>query len=215
MSDEIAAAIIGAAIAALVAVVLFVIERTVARHAAFVERRRLAFDEVIVSLGTYVTAALETGGIPSADNAARLVTSRARMSLALGRDDRALNWWLNGMEKRVGDAARLLATSNEEGIERIEALNSNVTNTLIDIHLGALSKHDLTVPAALFFIEATEGPIPAEFAETERFAERPRRDKSKHTANAYFVRMGARVARPFRRNRRDLWLPRWARTSDE
>ncbi len=203
------AAIVGAAIAALVAVLLFVVERTVARRAAFVERRRLAFDDVIQSFGVFISAAIETKGLPPADNAATLLSSRARMSLALGKNDRALNWWLTGMEKRLSAAAGMFATSPDEGLTRIDTLFSHVSNTLIDIHLGELNRHDLTIPAALFWVEAQSGAIPQELVEYEEVAERPRRQASNRGFAAMLTRSALWVSRPFRRRRANDWLPAW------
>ncbi|MFC7942674.1 hypothetical protein ACFUPZ_05375 [Microbacterium oxydans] len=213
MGEEMDAAIVGAAIAALVAVVLFVIERSVARHAAFVERRRLAFSEVIESFGTFVSATIESKGVPPAENASRLLGSRSRMSLALGKKDRALNWWLTGMEKRVGAAARLFATDPNQGIDRIDALYEDVSNTLIDIHLGNLNRHDIVVPAAFFWAEHQSGFVRPDLADLEGAAERPRRDPRAHGFRARLVRVWLWFTRPVRRRRVESWLPSWADAS--
>lgn len=206
MNPEMAAAIVGAAIAALVAVVLFVVERSVARHAAFVERRRVAFDEVILSYAAYVAAALGTGGKPAPEFAAPLITSRGRMALALRKQDRALAWWLTGMEKRLAEAADEIPKL----VSRIEEVNSNVTNTLLDIHLGVLNNRDLVLPAALYWVEAQTGQVPREHTDAARAAERPRPDPRNHGIRAVPFAVWTAMSIPFRRNRSATWAPEWA-----
>lgn len=209
MGEEMGAAVVGAAIAALVAVLLFVVERSVARHAAFVERRRVAFDEVILSYAAFLSASFTAAGKPAPEFAAPLVTSRGRMSLALRKEDRALSWWLTGMEKRLAEAAERLP--ERAAVERMEQINTNVLNTLLDIHLGVLNNRDLVVPAALYWLEATTGRIPAEHAARAITAERPRPDPQHHGFAAAMFAAWNWIARRFRRP--DPTTPDWARTS--
>lgn len=198
MGEEMDAAIVGAAIAALVAVVLFVIERSVARHAAFVERRRIAFDEVIVSYAAYVSASLMAGDKPSPEFAAPLVTSRGRMALALRKKDRALSWWLTGMEERLSDAAGALPAS--EAVTRIDQVNTNVTNTLLDIHLGVLNNRDMIVPASVCLFESTGVTVPPEHFVAATDVERPRPDPRHHGFRALAFEVWNWLTRRFRRS---------------
>jgi hypothetical protein len=197
---EIAAAVLGGGMTLIAAVVIFVAERMVARHAAYVERRRAAFDEVIQAFGRCVTSVIETSGNPDPAVTAGVVTARARMTLALRVTDRALGWWLDGMERRFAEAVRELPAPGPNPFARVEAVNSNVVNTLIDLHAGAMNQHDMVIPATVFSWEIEHGAavkteIPGEFAA----AERPRRRPENHGLRGWTRRLRGRTLLGVRR----------------
>lgn len=191
---EIAAAVLGGGIATVTAVLLFVGERIVSRRAAYTERRRLAFDEVILAFAAYVAASMESGQKPEPAIAASLVTARARMTLALRVDDRLLGWWVNGMEGRLVEAVNQLPTSGPDRFARVEAVNSNLVNTLIDLHTGRMNNRDMIGAAAIFWAETSRGvDIRNEKPDEWAAAERPRRRPENHGIVAWCGRQAAHM----------------------
>lgn len=163
---------LGAGITTVVAVAIFVVERSIARSAAYLERRRAALDAVMIAFAEYVATSMAEGRPPAAQVGANLVTARARMNLALREKDRPLGVWIGGMERRLGEAAQ--TSSNQQArIRRLEQIHSRVNNTLIDVHAGALSEADLIVPASLFWLETTGEDVRASHPQESAAAERP------------------------------------------
>lgn len=214
MGQEMDAAVVGAAIAGLVAVILFVIERTVARRAAYVERRRLAFEDVILSMSTYVAATIEAMGKPSVTIGVTIPQARARMTLALRARDRPLTWWITGMESRLMRAADLFETDAPAAFERIEQVNEDVMNTLLNVHLGVLREHDLITPGALFWREEHGKSIPAKYAGLLTWAEKPQPSRAARGPWPWAQRLWTRTSRTVMRSLgREVppnWLPAWA-----
>lgn len=149
----IAGALLGAAITAAAAVVIFVLERIVSSVSSYRTQRRIAFEDVIEAFTEYAQIAIGLSKQPDHTAGGRLLSSHARLLLAMGKSQRKIAWWVSGMQRMMGGAARS-NPDKKARVNEIENVLSRLINALVDLHTGRLMSEDFDRPSRVFWAEA-------------------------------------------------------------
>jgi hypothetical protein len=200
--ETIAGALLGAAVTALVTLLVFIIDRIIRTVSDFRESRRALFSDIMTAFGAFVAAAHVQNAFPAGTEGVDLVSARSRMMLSLGTRHRVVGVWLAGMEVQLSDSARLVTQTLETRKERAVFLDTyvgRVFNALIDLQQRRLFVNDFVLPAEIFELARLDPTYSDDHHDELEWASRPR-SAGRWDATKQFVRS----------LRRGLW--KWART---
>lgn len=177
-------------IAAAVSLVIFVLERVFSRFSKFKEKREAAFFDIVTAFSKYGYEAIMLGRSPNSEVAISIEPLKIKVLLLLGNKHKPLVFWISGMFNRLVMAAAEQPKSQEELLKRAENLGAileNLSNTLVDIHSGILTEHDMLMPGSLFWAETLGLNIDLEFPEELDKAMRPRSKGKLRSFRSQFV----------------------------